>query len=68
MSDRPKKAKALKVATFGDSEKVEIGDVCFAMGSPAGLSQSVTRGIISNVALISPILDLLDWMERMWGN
>ena len=54
MSDRPKKAKALKVATFGDSEKVEIGDVCFAMGSPAGLSQSVTRGIISNVALISP--------------
>ena len=24
------------------------------MGSPAGLSQSVTRGIISNVALISP--------------
>ena len=28
---------------------------CFAMGSPAGLSQSVTRGIISNVAMISPM-------------
>ncbi len=54
MSDRPKKSKPLAMATFGDSDKVEIGDVCFAMGSPAGLSQSVTRGIISNVALISP--------------
>ena len=54
MEDRPKKSKPLVVATFGDSDKVEIGDVCFAMGSPAGLSQSVTRGIVSNVALISP--------------
>ena len=33
--------------------KVKVGDTCFAMGSPAGLSQSVTKGIISNVALIS---------------
>ena len=54
MEDRPKKSKALTVATFGDSDQVEVGDVCFAMGSPAGLSQSVTRGIVSNVALISP--------------
>jgi serine protease Do len=54
MEDRPKKSKPLTTATFGDSDQVEIGDVCFAMGSPAGLSQSVTRGIISNVALISP--------------
>ncbi len=54
MEDRSKKSKALTVATFGDSDQVEVGDVCFAMGSPAGLSQSVTRGIVSNVALISP--------------
>ena len=54
MEDRAKGSKALTVATFGDSDAVEVGDVCFAMGSPAGLSQSVTRGIISNVALISP--------------
>ena len=54
MEDRPKKSKPLTVALFGDSDQVEVGDVCFAMGSPAGLSQSVTRGIISNVALISP--------------
>ena len=54
MEDRSKKSKPLTVAPFGDSDQVEMGDVCFAMGSPAGLSQSVTRGIISNVALISP--------------
>ena len=54
MDDRPAKSKPLTVANFGNSDKVEIGDVCFAMGSPAGLSQSVTRGIVSNVALISP--------------
>ena len=62
------KRKPLTWPHFGDSDKVEIGDVCFAMGSPAGLSQSVTRGIVSNVALISPNKGHLDWMERMWGN
>ena len=54
LDERPKNAKPLTIAKFGDSDKVEVGDVCFAMGSPAGLSQSVTRGIISNVAMISP--------------
>jgi serine protease Do len=54
MEDRQLTSKPLTVATFGNSDEVEIGDVCFAMGSPAGLSQSVTRGIVSNVALISP--------------
>ncbi len=57
MKDRSRKSKPLTIATFGNSDKVEVGDVCFAMGSPAGLSQSVTRGIISNVALISPNKD-----------
>ena len=54
MKDRVPDSKPLAVANFGNSDNVKIGDVCFAMGSPAGLSQSVTRGIISNVALISP--------------
>ena len=53
LKKRSKNAKPLTVAKFADSNKVEVGDVCFAMGSPAGLSQSVTRGIISNTALIS---------------
>ena len=52
--ERPSGSSSLSVASFGDSDEVKVGDACFAMGSPAGLSQSVTRGIIANVAMISP--------------
>ncbi len=44
----------LPFARFGDSDKLRIGDTVFAMGSPAGVSQSVTKGIISNTAMIAP--------------
>lgn len=37
----------LQPARWGDSDKTEIGHVVLAMGSPFGLSQSVTLGIIS---------------------
>ncbi len=53
LDERPEKSPPIQTAVFGDSDKVKVGDSCFAMGSPAGLSQSVTRGIISNLALIS---------------
>lgn len=53
LDERDNKAVPIKTARFGNSDKVSVGDVCFAMGSPAGLSQSVTKGIISNTALIS---------------
>ncbi|MGV9313442.1 S1C family serine protease [Streptomyces sp. NPDC003691] len=39
----------LKPATFGDSSKVEVGQIVLAMGSPLGLSGSVTQGIVSAV-------------------
>lgn len=39
--------KTIKVATLGDSDKVQTGDICFAMGAPLGYSQSVTEGIVS---------------------
>ena len=55
IKNRPNNKPTLSVATFGNSDKVKVGDPCFAMGSPAGLSQSVTRGIISNIAMISPM-------------
>ena len=42
-------AKELQVATLGDSEAVEVGDVVLAIGSPFGLSQTVTMGIASAV-------------------
>ncbi|MFJ8232160.1 S1C family serine protease [Streptomyces sp. NPDC094448] len=39
----------LKPATLGDSSKVEVGQIVLAMGSPLGLSGSVTQGIVSAV-------------------
>lgn len=44
-----KGAKDLKPAQFGDSSKLEIGDIVLAMGSPLGLSGSVSNGIVSAV-------------------
>src|SRR5262249_21673747 len=52
-SRRDPKAR-LPFAKFGDSDKLKVGDVVLAMGSPAGLSQSVTKGIVANTAMISP--------------
>lgn len=40
-------ASRLVAARIGDSDAVEIGEWVLAVGSPFGLSQSVTRGIIS---------------------
>ncbi len=37
----------LKAASFGDSGEVEVGQIVLAMGSPLGLSSSVTQGIVS---------------------
>ncbi|WP_344080199.1 S1C family serine protease [Streptomyces crystallinus] len=39
--------KGLKPARFGDSSKVAMGQIVLAMGSPLGLSSSVTQGIVS---------------------
>jgi serine protease Do len=40
-------APNLVAATLGDSDRMDIGDFVLAVGSPFGLSQSVTFGIIS---------------------
>ncbi|WP_442802530.1 S1C family serine protease [Streptomyces sp. CB01635] len=42
-----KVAEGLKPARFADSSKVEVGQITLAMGSPLGLSSSVTQGIVS---------------------
>ncbi|AXI78109.1 S1C family serine protease [Peterkaempfera bronchialis] len=39
----------LRPATFGDSTKVQVGEIVLAMGNPLGLSSSVTQGIVSAV-------------------
>lgn len=38
---------AIKVATLGDSEKIQVGDQAIAIGNALGYGQSVTTGIIS---------------------
>ncbi len=40
-------APNLQAARWGDSEELEIGHMVLALGSPFGLSQSVTFGIVS---------------------
>ncbi len=43
--DRP--MNHLPAATLGDSDKMRIGDDVFVIGSPLGISHSVSKGIIS---------------------
>ena len=40
-------ASNLKVASFADSDKVQVGDLAVAIGAPLGLSNTVTDGIVS---------------------
>ncbi len=54
LSGRPNPDARFGVARFGDSDQLKVGDVVLAMGSPAGVSQSVTKGIVSNTEMISP--------------
>ncbi|MGK5630946.1 S1C family serine protease [Streptomyces sp. URMC 123] len=41
--------QGLRPAAFGDSGRVEVGQIVLAMGNPLGLSSSVTQGIVSAV-------------------
>ncbi len=54
LDQRRDKTIPLPVAQWGDSDKLDVGDTVLAMGSPVAVSQSVTRGIVSNTQLIMP--------------
>ena len=45
-------ATGLPAASWGDSSKLEPGDVVMAFGNPFGLNFTVTRGIVSAVAAL----------------
>jgi serine protease Do len=51
---RPEQKRDFPYAFFGDSDKLQVGDPIYAMGSPLALSQSVTKGIISNTEMVMP--------------
>jgi serine protease Do len=40
-------AKDLPFMTIADSDKLEIGDLCLAIGNPFGIGQTVTMGMVS---------------------
>jgi len=54
MDQVPDSLKPLPVAKFGDFDTLEVGDTVMAMGSPAGVSQSVTLGVVANLEMIMP--------------
>jgi serine protease Do len=40
-------AEGLQAMPFGDSDKVNVGQMVFAVGNPLGLQETVTQGIVS---------------------
>ena len=40
-------AEGLQALPFGDSDKVNVGQMVFAVGNPLGLQETVTQGIVS---------------------
>ncbi|MFI5168304.1 MAG: S1C family serine protease [Thermoanaerobaculales bacterium] len=49
---------ALPVATLGNSAAVRVGEEVFALGSPLGLDQTMTRGIVSAINRLLPDVPL----------
>ncbi len=47
-------ATGLPTVPFGDSDKVDVGDLVLAVGNPLGIGQTVTMGIISAKSRQSP--------------
>ncbi|MHB8954012.1 MAG: DegQ family serine endoprotease [Pirellulaceae bacterium] len=58
------KANGLHPAKFGDSSSLQVGQWALAMGSPFGLDQTVTAGIVSAVGRVGMgITDYEDFIQ-----
>ncbi len=56
-------ATGLQPAVFGDSDNIKVGDWVLAIGSPFGLEQTVTAGIISGKNRVQGIIGNGDGFE-----
>ncbi|MYC82581.1 MAG: PDZ domain-containing protein [Acidobacteria bacterium] len=54
MSSRDPASGPLPIARFGSSEALAVGEPVLAMGCPLAISQSVTRGVVSNKDMMIP--------------
>lgn len=60
----PFKEETNTTAVFADSDKdVQVGDWTLAMGSPLGLKQTVTQGVISAKGRLLHMLDLVELLQ-----
>ena len=48
LADAKRRGLSFKHAEFGDSDKLYVGETVYAVGTPHGLTRTVTKGIISN--------------------
>jgi serine protease Do len=59
----PPTPRAFPYVAFGDSDALRAGDTVLALGSPLGLSQSVTMGIVSNTEMVMPSIFSVGGLE-----
>ncbi len=48
LDEMKRRGLSFQPATFGDSDALYVGETVYAVGTPYGLTRTVTRGIISN--------------------
>jgi len=56
-------ARDLPAITFGDSDKIEVGDLVLAVGNPFGIGQTVTMGMVSALGRANMGLDYEDFIQ-----
>lgn len=54
----PSAAPSFPVAKFGDSDKLNVGQMVIAVGSPGGLDNTVTLGIVSGLERSSTVVGI----------